>query len=113
MGARSVRRAREAATAGELPAGSKSSPAGGISVSPVGRGSPRSRRQKIIGLALGVSRSPCISNDIAMSQLKPSATSSPAGIDELPAYCEEVAHRAHAAARLLATARGAQKNDWL
>jgi glutamate-5-semialdehyde dehydrogenase len=33
--------------------------------------------------------------------------------EDLPAYCEDVARRARAAARALATATGAQKNDWL
>src|SRR5262249_32277422 len=32
---------------------------------------------------------------------------------DIPAYCEEIARRARAASRLVATARGAQKNDWL
>jgi glutamate-5-semialdehyde dehydrogenase len=43
-----------------------------------------------------------------MSHLKSSAA-----IGDLPAYCEELARRARAAARLLATARGEQKNQWL
>src|SRR5437660_8338063 len=43
-----------------------------------------------------------------MSQLKSSTT-----IGDLPAYCQELAQRARTASRLLATARGAQKNQWL
>ena len=48
-----------------------------------------------------------------MSQRKSSAILSPSPIRDIPAYCEELARRARAASRLLATARGAQKNQWL
>ncbi len=43
-----------------------------------------------------------------MNQLMSSSVSS-----DLSAYCEELARRARAASRVLATARGAQKNQWL
>jgi glutamate-5-semialdehyde dehydrogenase len=48
-----------------------------------------------------------------MSTLKPSTSLSPIAIGDICAYCEEIARRARAASRLLATARGAQKNNWL
>ena len=48
-----------------------------------------------------------------MSEPQSSATLTPAAIRDLPAYCEDVARRARVASRLLATARGAQKNSWL
>jgi glutamate-5-semialdehyde dehydrogenase len=46
-----------------------------------------------------------------MSTLKPSLM--PAAIGDVASYCEEVARRARAASRQLATISGAQKNTWL
>ena len=47
-----------------------------------------------------------------MTQLKSSTAFQAANVD-LASYCEELARRARAASRLLATVLGAQKNDWL
>lgn len=48
-----------------------------------------------------------------MSRTESSATVSPADLRDIPAYCEQIARRARAAARLVATAGSAQKNHWL
>jgi glutamate-5-semialdehyde dehydrogenase len=48
-----------------------------------------------------------------MSPLASSAAAPPAAVGDLSDYCEELARRARAASRLLATGSGAQKNAWL
>lgn len=48
-----------------------------------------------------------------MSEPKCAAALAPAVLGDVPAYCEEIAQRARLASRLLATARGAEKNGWL
>lgn len=48
-----------------------------------------------------------------MSPLQSSASLSASAVGDLPTYCLELARRARVASRLLATARGAQKNQWL
>jgi glutamate-5-semialdehyde dehydrogenase len=48
-----------------------------------------------------------------MSPLASSITGSPTAVGDLSDYCEELARRARAASRFVATAGGAQKNAWL